>query len=304
MKTKQINNADNNCCGFIAIIGKSNVGKSTLLNNLIGEKISITADRPQTTRNKILGIKTVDNKQAIYIDTPGISLNNQSKLNKLMNKTAKASFKDVDLIIFMVDGLNWDEADEAVLKSILKLVNPPPVFLLLNKIDLIKDQKLLLLQVQKLTDQYNFTEVFPIAASKNINLNILEKSIFNILPTSHHYFFNSDITDKDLNFRIAEIIREKLIKNLSQELPYTTHVQVNSIEKPQTTYRIDATIWVEKLGQKKIVIGENGSKLKIIGTQARIDLEKLLKNKVFLALFVQVKSNWTNDQNNLKTLNI
>ncbi len=291
-------------CGFVAIIGKSNVGKSTLLNKLIGEKISITANRPQTTRNKILGVKTIDNKQIIYIDTPGVSLNNNSKLNKLMNKTAKSSFQDADLIIFMIEGLKWNLEDEAVLQSIMKLKNNPVVFLLLNKLDLVADEKLLLPQVQNLMNQYNFTEVFPVSARKNINLDKLETALVSFLPKSVHYFLDDNITDKDLNFRIAEIIREKLIKNLSQELPYTTHVQIDNIEEKPMIHRISATIWVEKTGQKKILIGEGGNKLKTIGTQARLDLEKLLNRKVFLTLFVQVKSNWTNDSDNLKTLNI
>ncbi len=291
-------------CGFVAIIGKSNVGKSTLLNKLIGEKISITANRPQTTRNKILGVKTIDNKQIIYIDTPGVSLNNNSKLNKLMNKTAKSSFQDADLIIFMIEGLKWNLEDEAVLQSIMKLKNNPVVFLLLNKLDLVADEKLLLPQVQNLMGQYNFTEVFPVSARKNINLDKLETALISFLPKSVHYFLDDNITDKDLNFRIAEIIREKLIKNLSQELPYTTHVQIDNIEEKPMIHRISATIWVEKTGQKKILIGEGGNKLKTIGTQARLDLEKLLNHKVFLTLFVQVKSNWTNDSDNLKTLNI
>ncbi len=291
-------------CGFVAIIGKSNVGKSTLLNKLIGEKISITANRPQTTRNKILGVKTIDNKQIIYIDTPGVSLNNNSKLNKLMNKTAKSSFQDADLIIFMIEGLKWNLEDEAVLQSIMKLKNNPVVFLLLNKLDLVADEKLLLPQVQNLMNQYNFTEVFPVSARKNINLDKLETALVSFLPKSVHYFLDDNITDKDLNFRIAEIIREKLIKNLSQELPYTTHVQIDNIEEKPMIHRISATIWVEKTGQKKILIGEGGKKLKTIGTQARLDLEKLLNHKVFLTLFVQVKSNWTNDSDNLKTLNI
>lgn len=291
-------------CGFVAIIGKSNVGKSTLLNKLIGEKISITANRPQTTRNKILGVKTIDNKQIIYIDTPGVSLNNNSKLNKLMNKTAKSSFQDADLIIFMIEGLKWNLEDEAVLQSIMKLKNNPVVFLLLNKLDLVADEKLLLPQVQNLMNQYNFTEVFPVSARKNINLDKLETALVSFLPKSVHYFLDDNITDKDLNFRIAEIIREKLIKNLSQELPYTTHVQIDNIEEKPMIHHISATIWVEKTGQKKILIGEGGNKLKTIGTQARLDLEKLLNRKVFLTLFVQVKSNWTNDSDNLKTLNI
>lgn len=291
-------------CGFVAIIGKSNVGKSTLLNKLIGEKISITANRPQTTRNKILGVKTIDNKQIIYIDTPGVSLNNNSKLNKLMNKTAKSSFQDADLIIFMIEGLKWNLEDEAVLQLIMKLKNNPVVFLLLNKLDLVADEKLLLPQVQNLMGQYNFTEVFPVSARKNINLDKLETALISFLPKSVHYFLDDNITDKDLNFRIAEIIREKLIKNLSQELPYTTHVQIDNIEEKPMIHRISATIWVEKTGQKKILIGEGGNKLKTIGTQARLELEKLLNHKVFLTLFVQVKSNWTNDSDNLKTLNI
>lgn len=293
-------NEDKYYCGFITILGKSNVGKSTLLNSLVGEKISITADRPQTTRRKILGIKTICRKQAIYIDTPGISLNSKSQLNKLMNKTAKNSFNYVDLILFMVDGLNWDLADQSVLAFIKKCKNPPPIFLILNKVDLVKNKNLLLSRAKELNEQYNFTETFPISAKKKANLSALEKSIFNFLPVSEHHFIGTTSTDQNTNFRISETIREKLIKNLSQELPYVTNVQVEKVEKLNSIYNIYSTIWVEKNGQKKIVIGENGNKLKTIGTQARLDLEKLLKDKVFLKLFVKVKSNWTNDQNNLK----
>jgi len=290
-----------NYCGFISIIGKPNVGKSTLLNKLIGEKISITANKPQTTRYKILGIKTVANKQAVYIDTPGICLKNYSKLNKLMNKAAKSSLKDVDLIMFVVESLHWNSQDEAVLHEIKKIKQPPPVFLLLTKLDLVPEHNLLLPEIKKLSEKYNFTEIFPISVRKNINVSTLEEKIFNALPLAPHYFLNS-ITDRDLNFRATEIIREKLIRNLNQELPYALNVEIISIiTKPKNIYKIDAVIWVEKAGQKKIVIGENGSKLKIIGTQARLDLEKLFNKKVFLTLWVQVKSNWTDNHDNLKS---
>ena len=291
-------------CGFISIIGKPNVGKSTLLNKLIGEKISITANKPQTTRYKILGIKTVANKQAVYIDTPGICLKNYSKLNKLMNKAAKSSLKDVDLIMFVVESLHWNSQDEAVLHEIKKIKKTLPVFLLLTKLDLVPDHKLLLPEIKKLSEKYNFTEIFPISVRKNINVTALEEKIFNTLPQAPHYFLNS-ITDRNLNFRATEIIREKLIRNLNQELPYALNVEIiNVITKPKNTYKIDAVIWVEKIGQKKIVIGENGSKLKTIGTQSRVDLEKLFNKKIFLTLWVQVKSNWTDNTDNLKTLNI
>ena len=291
-------------CGFIAIIGKSNVGKSTLLNRLVGNKISITADRPQTTRHKILGIKTINNKQAIYIDTPGITHNNHSKLNKLMNKAAKSSYKDADLIIFMVESLTCDLEDEAILENIIKLKRPATTFLIFSKLDLVKDENLLLPKVQELNAKYPFTEVFPISVKNNFNIDKLEEKIFSFLPEAPHYFLDNHLTDKDLNFRIAEVIREKLIKNLEQELPYATHVEIVSISKNRDLYKIHANIWVEKVGQKKIVIGKNGCKLKIIGTQARIELEKTLKSKIFLNLFVQVKSNWTNNDLNLKNLNI
>lgn len=290
-------------CGFIAIIGRPNVGKSTLINKLIGEKISITTNKPQTTRHKILGIKTIDNKQAIYIDTPGMSFKNYSKLNKLMNKAAKSSLKDADLIMFVIEGLHWNSKDETVLAEIKKIKKPIPVFLLLNKIDLIPDQKLLLPEIKKLTEKFNFTEIFPISGHKLINLDILEKNIFDNLPKNPHYFYNA-ITNQNLNFRTTEIIREKLIKNLNQELPYTLNVETTNITKQKNIYKIDAVIWTEKIGQKKIIIGENGSKLKIIATQARLDLEKLFNNKVFLTLWVQIKTNWTNNPNNLKVLNI
>ena len=291
-------------CGFISIIGKPNVGKSTLLNKLIGEKISITANKPQTTRHKILGIKTVNDKQAVYIDTPGICLKNYSKLNKLMNKAAKSSLKDVDIILFVVESLHWNSQDEAVLHEIKKLKKPPPIFLLLTKLDLVPDYKLLLPEIKKLGEKYNFTEIFPISVRKNINVTILEEKIFTILPSAPHYFLNS-ITDRNLNFRAAEIIREKLIRNLNQELPYALNVEITNITiQPKNIHKIDAIIWVEKIGQKKIIIGEKGSTLKTVGTQARLDLEKLVKNKVFLTLWVQVKANWTDNHDNLKTLNI
>jgi GTP-binding protein Era len=298
------NISSNTYCGFIAIVGKTNVGKSTLLNKLIGEKISITANKSQTTRHKILGIKTKDNKQAVFIDTPGLCLHNKNKLNKLMNKTIKSALKEVDLIIFLVESLVINKEDQVVLDYIAKLPNLPKVFLLISKSDLVKDHELLLPQVKQLTDQYEFTKVLPISARENINIDLLEESIFQVLPESPHYFDSGNVTDRDINFRIAEIIREKLIKNVGQELPYVTNVQIEQIKKIKKTQHIDATIWVEKDGQKKIIVGASGSKLKTIGTAARLDLEKLLNSKVFLSLFVKVKSNWTNNDYNLKSLNI
>lgn len=300
---KIINNDSLSYCGFITIIGKPNVGKSTLLNRLVGEKISITADKPQTTRHKIYGIKTIDNKQAIYIDTPGIFLKNYSGLNKLMNKSAKSALKDVELIMLVIDGTNWDHQDEVVLKEIKKIKKFTPVFLVINKIDLIKDRNLLLPEVEKLAAKYNFNEILPISADKNIGLEQLEKHVFNILPKAPHYFLNS-ITNQNINFRAAEIIREKLIRNLNKELPYASNVEITQIMQKKNICKIDAVIWVEKIGQKKIVIGEQGAKLKTIATQARLSLEKLVKDKVFLTLWVQVKANWTDNNTQLKSLNI
>lgn len=291
-------------CGFVAIIGKSNVGKSTLLNRLVGKKISITADKVQTTRNKILGIKTIDNKQVVYIDTPGITEKNHSKLNKLMNKAANSSLKDADLIIFMIESLTWDQADKLIFKKIIKFKDSVKVFLIFSKLDLIKDEKLLLPKVQLLNANFPFAETFPISVKQNYNIDRLEIAIFNNLPQAPHYFFNHGITNQGLNFRITEIIREKIIKNLEQELPYVTNVEILNMDKVKNLYKINANIWVEKIGQKKILIGKDGNKLKIIGTQARLELEKLLKSKVFLNLFVQVKTNWTNNDVNLKNLNI
>lgn len=300
---QKINNNTVTYCGFVTIIGKPNVGKSTLLNHLVGQKISITADKPQTTRHKIFGIKTINNKQAIYIDTPGIFLKNYSKLNKLMNKSAKSALQDVELIMFVIDGTNWSPEDEAVLKEIKKVKQSIPIFLLINKIDLLKDRNLLLPEIQKLSTKYDFNEIFPISAYKNIGLQQLEQNIFNILPEAPHYFLKA-ITNQNINFRAAEIIREKLIRNLNKELPYTSNVEITQILNKKNIYKIDAVIWVEKIGQKKIVIGEQGSKLKTIATQARLSLEKLVNKKVFLTLWVQVKANWTDNNTQLKSLNI
>lgn len=280
--------------GFVAIVGRPNVGKSTLINQLLGQKISITAGKPQTTRHRILGVKTDGSRQTIYVDTPGIHKTELRALNKEMNKTARSALIDVEVVLFVVDGLQWTPEDELVLSSVTKV--RCPVFLVINKVDLLKDKKKLLPHVDELSKKMEFSSIFLISAEKRIQVDALEKAIVALLPPGPHYFPADQITDKSSRFLAAEIIREKLTRFLGQELPYSMTVEIEQFEKEEHLYRIGAIIWVERQGQKAIVIGAKGECLKNIGTLSRQDLQGLLKTKVHLTLWVKVKSGWADDQ--------
>lgn len=285
-------------CGFVAIIGRPNVGKSTLLNKFIGKKISITSNKPQTTRHKIIGVKTEGENQIVFIDTPGMHLHQKKAINKAMNKSAKGALSDVDVILFMIDSLKWTDEDEMVLELVKKV--KVPVFLLINKIDKISDKDELLPHIEQLNTKYDFNEIIPISVFKDTQIVKLKELIFNLLPDSPHYFPQEQITDKSKSFQLAEIVREKLTRFLGDELPYALAVQIEKIQKEKNFYMINCLIWVEKESQKQIVIGKQGAKLKEIGTLSRIDMQKLLDSKVHLKLWVKVKEGWSDNESSLE----
>ena len=280
--------------GYITILGRPNVGKSTLLNYILGKKVSITARKTQTTRHKILGIKTTDDYQAIYVDTPGIHNRSDSKLNRYMNNAALSALSDVDVVIFMVVGTIWQEEDEFVLKMLQKTKSP--VILAINKVDLVAQKNLLLSYIQKISQKYKFTAIIPLSAKDGSNIASLEETAQKLLPENPFFFAASQHTDRDDKFLAAEIIREKLIRFLGQELPYAVSVLIDRMELKKEIMFVTATIYVERRGQKIIIIGKDGEVLKKIGTLARHDMENLFARKVFLKLWVKVKSNWTNDE--------
>ncbi len=288
--------------GYVAIIGRPNVGKSTLLNHFLGEKLSITSRKPQTTRHRILGIKTIEpDVQIIYVDTPGIHQQMPYKLNQYMNKVALASLKDVDVVVFVVEGTYFNEGDEWVLRQLKK--TKVPVILVVNKIDMLANKEILLPHLQKLSGQYAFAQIVPISARTGFQLDRLEQTIISYLPPCEEFYFAAtDRTDRSDRFLASEVVREKLMRNLGQELPYATSVGIESFERTPELLTISAVIWVERESQKPIVIGKQGARLKMIGTQARIALERLFKTKVMLKLWVKVLANWADSARALQSL--
>lgn len=290
-------------CGYVAIIGRPNVGKSTLLNKIIGQKISITARKAQTTRHKILGIKTRGSTQIVYIDTPGVqrAINKRSGLlSRAINKAAWAALFDVDVIVFVVQGTVWGEEDEWICAQITKRQKQKPVILAINKVDEVVPRERLLPHIDKIKGKMEFAAIVPIAARVGTNLDKLEQAIIKFLPESPFFYYAEQITDQSQEVRVAEIIREKIVRLLGQELPYVTAVQVDSLVQEEKLVRIEATIFVAKAGQKAIIIGRKGAKLKQIGTLARQELEKMFGRKVFLSLWVKVKEKWIDDKRMLK----
>ncbi len=291
---------DNFRSGFVAIVGRPNVGKSTLMNHILGQKISITSSKPQTTRNRVLGIKTTDKCQVIYVDTPGVHLNAKNAMNRYMNRAATSSFEDVELILFLVDALVWSEEDENVLKR-LKEVNVP-VVMVVNKVDRIKDKSELFPVLQELSEKMEFASVIPLSALKGSNVEALEKLVYEKLPNAAPMFPEDYVTDRSERFLAAELVREKLMRGLGKELPYSTAVEIESFKEEKKLLRIHALIWVERESQKRIVIGKGGEKLKEVGRQSRIDMEKLFGTKVFLQLWVKVKEGWSDNERILNNL--
>jgi GTP-binding protein Era len=286
--------------GYVAIVGRPNVGKSTLLNNLIGEKISIISPKPQTTRWQILGIQTLSQAQIVYIDTPGIHADQKRAMNRYLNRIASSVLLDADIILFMVDALQWREEDDLIIKKLKDLTKP--VMLVVNKVDLVKDKSLLLPYIEKIQSKLSFDCIIPLSAKKIENMDELQIEIIKRLPEGPAIYPEDQLTDKSMRFLAGEIIREKLILVTEEELPYTTTVEIEQFTEGEKLTEISAVIWVERQGQKVIVIGRAGAKLKKIGIQARRELEKLVGQKVFLRLWVKVKENWTDDDKALRGL--
>lgn len=287
-------------CGYCAIVGRPNVGKSTLLNRLLGQKISITSRRPQTTRHRILGIKTTADTQIMYVDTPGIHRQASKAMNRYMNRVAQGAIADVDVIVFMVDGLRWTDEDEDIFRQLATLTTP--LILALNKVDRIPDKGTLLPYIQALAQRHDFAAIVPIAARTGGNVADLEKAVMKYLPQGPACFPPDQITDRSERFLAGELIREKLMRRLGQELPYALTVEIERFEVADNVAQIDAIIWVEKENHKAIVIGKGGEGLKAVGTQARLDMEKIFDHKVVLKLWVKVKEGWADDERALKSL--
>ncbi|MGC7560519.1 GTPase Era [Pasteurella sp. PK-2025] len=299
----EMNTADNakTYCGFIAIVGRPNVGKSTLLNKILGQKISITSRKAQTTRHRIVGIHTEGPYQAVYVDTPGLHIEEKRAINRLMNRAASSAIGDVDLIIFVVDGTHWNEDDEMVLNKLRAA--KAPVVLAINKIDNIKNKEDMLPFITELTSKFNFAHVVPISAQGGKNVNELEKIVRDSLREGLHHFPEEYVTDRSQRFMASEIIREKLMRFTGDELPYSVTVEIEQFKlNERGTYEINGLILVEREGQKKMVIGNKGQKIKQIGIEARSDMERLFDNKVHLELWVKVKSGWADDERALRSL--
>jgi len=286
--------------GYIALIGRPNAGKSTLLNHLVGQKICITSRRPQTTRHRIHGIKTTPAGQAIFVDTPGIHAEQKKAMNRYLNKTASSALAGVDVIVWVVDSWKWHEENEVVLAQ-LRNANCP-VILAINKIDQCEDKEALLPFLDSASKRFGFAAIVPISALKNINLDRLEETIMGLLPEGGLIFAEDQVTDRTERFFAAEIIREKLIRSLGQEVPHAIAVQVESYKEEEKLTRIHAIIWVEREGQKAIVIGKEGEVLKKVGQRAREEMEKMFERKVYLNLWVKVKKGWSDNEGVMQSL--
>lgn len=300
-------------CGFIAIVGRPNVGKSTLLNAILHKKVSITSHKPQTTRHRLLGIKTEGDYQMVFVDTPGLQPKTPRELNKFMNQAAMSSLADVDVILFLVEATGWRKSDDWVLEKIKKM--GIPIVLGINKIDLLENKELLLPFIKQYAAKFNeipdaegvlpregFDQIIPFSAEKQVGLEELIEALRKYLPESPWYFPKDQTVDREEQFIVSEMIREKLMRYLKEELPYSLTVTLETFKKEDNILRVGALIWVEKDSQKAIVIGKGGSMLKKIGTLARESIEKYTGEKVFLEMWVKVKKGWADDEKLLKQL--
>ena len=287
-------------CGYIAIVGRPNVGKSTLLNHLLGQKLCITSRKPQTTRHTLLGIKTEGMVQMIFVDTPGIHTNQERAINRVMNRSAASVISDVDVVIFVVDRFDWSDADEYVARYLSN--SAVPVIVALNKVDMIDDKTELLPHLEFLASKVNASALIPLSALRKTNLKELEEKIKSFIPEQPHIFPQDQITDRSERFLAAEIVREKITRQLGAEVPYQVTVEIERFRVDGKITFIDALILVERDGQKKIIIGAKGERIKKIGEQARADIESLLGCKVMLKTWVKIRSGWSDDERALRSL--
>lgn len=289
-------------CGYVALVGRPNVGKSTLLNHILGQKISITSRKPQTTRHRVLGIKTEGNTQTIFVDTPGLHQGPDAEkaINRYMNRAASAVIKDVDVVVFLIDKLYWSPEDDWILEQVRNA--RCPVILAINKVDQIDDKETLLPFLQSCGEKMDFVEIVPLSALAGTNLQALQQAITRQLPEGMHLFPDDQVTDRSMRFMAAELVREKIMRQLGAEVPYAMTVEIEDFSDSGKSLHIHALILVEREGQKRIVIGEKGSRLKLIGKEARQDMEKMFERKVMLKLWVKVKSGWSDDERALRSL--
>ena len=295
-----MNTPDDYRCGLVAVIGRPNVGKSTLINAVMGRKVSIVTAKPQTTRHRILAVHTADKEQIIFVDTPGLHRKSGKAMNRLMNRTAANALADADLILFVSDATRWTTEDDDVLKRLKS--SRAPVIALLNKIDKVHPREKLLDSIALMSARLDFTEIVPVSAMKHDNLPRLMEMIPAYLPESPPLFPEGMHTDRSEQFHVAEIIREKLTLMLHQEMPYGLTVQIERMVREEKGIAIDAIIWVERDSQKGIAIGKNGSVLKKVGQAARLDIKEQMGQAVYLQLFVKVKSNWADNEKDLMNL--
>lgn len=286
--------------GYIAIAGRPNVGKSTLLNALVGQKISITTHKPQTTRHKVLGIKTTEHFQMVFVDTPGFHLGESRALNRYMNRAALSALHEVDVVLFVVEAGRWKVEDQSLLEKVPN--NQGSVIAVVNKVDAVSDKKELLPYIAELASRFTFHALLPVSARDGEGLDRLEEIIGECLPQAPAYFDADQVTDKSQRFLAAEIIREKLYLVLRQELPYALTVEIEAFSEEPEINHISAVIWVEKNSHKGMVIGKRGAGLKAVGQAARKAMEELFEKKVFLQLWVKVKSDWSDDERALRSL--
>jgi GTP-binding protein Era len=282
------------------LIGRPNVGKSTLLNYILGQKISITSRKPQTTRHRVLGIKTEGDTQVVFVDTPGLHRGAGKAINRYMNRAASSAIADVDVVVMVVDRTNWTDEDEWVLEQAVS--GRAPVILAVNKVDLLESKAKLLPHLQFLSEQADFNAILPVSALQQHNIDALEQCIAEQLPAATHFFPQDQITDRSQRFMAAEMVREKIMRQLGDELPYAVTVEIEEFRQQGKILHIAALIIVERDGQKRIIIGKGGGRLRAIGAEARQDMESLFESRVMLKLWVKVKSGWSDDERALKSL--
>jgi GTP-binding protein Era len=289
-----------NRCGYAAIVGRPNVGKSTLLNRLVGQKLAITSHKPQTTRHSILGINTRSDGQVVYVDTPGIHKRGEQAMNRYLNRPPRATLADVDLVIFVVEALRWTEEDAIVLAALQQ--TGVPTILVINKIDQVKQREELLPFLADMAEKMPFLEVIPLSAKSGDNVPLLEERVLRALPPGVNLFPDDQLTDRSARFFAAELIREQLTRRYAKEIPYALTVEIEKFEEQGGLYRIDALIWVERPGQKNIIIGSKGEALKEVARQARLEMEKFFDKKVYLNVWVKIKKSWSSDEKALSSL--
>ena len=288
-------------CGVVSIVGRPNVGKSTLLNRMVGAKVSITSRKPQTTRHRITGIRTTPEAQLVFVDTPGFQTEHRTTLNRIMNRTVRQALEDVDAIVWVIEAMKFDQRDKALLQL---LPAERPLVLAMNKVDHVKDKRALLPFIEEISRVREFAAVVPVSAAHGDNVDALVGELVRHVPEAPRMYDEDEITTLPERFLAAELVREKLFRLLGDELPYAVAVEIEKFEMEGNLRRIHAGILVDKNTQKAIIIGRQGEKLKAVGTGARKDMERLFGGKVFLELWVRVRSGWADDQAALKRLGI